>query len=236
MAIDLPGQGFTQCGARHRCGLDAMAEDILALCLAQDLNPYAIIGHSAGAAIALRLSEMMPDTPRIVGINAALDTFQGVAGVLFPVLAKAIAALPMAASLFSATMSKDASVARIINGTGSTLTPEDLTLYRRLVASSTHVNATLNMMAQWKLEPLIERLPKIKAETVLVVGDRDTAVPHMTSIKAAGTLPNAVAVVLKGLGHLAHEQDAATVAKPILQTLAMQHHSTTTRTHEANTT
>ena len=31
VAIDLPGQGFTQLGARHRCGLDPMAQDIAAL-------------------------------------------------------------------------------------------------------------------------------------------------------------------------------------------------------------
>jgi len=32
VVIDLPGQGFTKLGAQQRCGLDAMAEDILTLC------------------------------------------------------------------------------------------------------------------------------------------------------------------------------------------------------------
>ena len=220
IAIDLPGQGFTQLGAQQRCGLDSMAEDLLALCRAENMRPDAIIGHSAGAAIALRMSELTTEfAPRIIGINAALDTFKGVAGVLFPFLAKAIAALPLAADLFSATSANDASVARIIKGTGSSLPLEDLEFYRRLVASRVHVNSTLQMMAQWKLEPLLERLPKIAAPTLLIAADRDTAVPPATSEKAAARMPTARFQLLKGLGHLAHEEDANAVAQLILHDL-----------------
>ena len=64
-----------------------MAEDMAALLAAQDWAPQAIIGHSAGAALALRLAEILPQTPRaIVGLNAALGNFDGLAGVLFPSL------------------------------------------------------------------------------------------------------------------------------------------------------
>lgn len=220
VAIDLPGQGFTQLGAQHRCSLGAMAEDILALCRAEQLHPTTLIGHSAGAAIALRMAELMPQpTPNIIGINAALDTFNGLAGVLFPFLAKTIAALPLAADLFSARASNSKAVERIIKGTGSTLAPADLAFYRALVASSVHVNGTLNMMAQWKLEPLLSRLPQNTARTLLITGDRDTAVPPVTSQKAAARMPNAKHIALPNLGHLAHEEDAATVAALILDEL-----------------
>ena len=53
IAIDLPGQGFTKLGNRNRCGLDPMTEDILALLATLKVTPQMIIGHSAGAAIAL---------------------------------------------------------------------------------------------------------------------------------------------------------------------------------------
>jgi len=55
VAVDLPGQGFTQMGAQQRCGLDHMAEDLLSLVRNQGWQPKAVIGHSAGAAIALRM-------------------------------------------------------------------------------------------------------------------------------------------------------------------------------------
>lgn len=219
IAVDLPGQGFTQLGAQQRCGLDPMAEDLMSLCHAQDIVPDIIIGHSAGAAIALRMAEMMhPSPPQVIGINAALGTFEGVAGVLFPFLAKTIALLPMASSLFSATSSGQ-SVDRIIRGTGSTLPPEDLTYYRRLVASSSHVNATLQMMAQWELDPLLKRLPQNTARTLFITGTADTAVPPVTSQKAAAQMPNASHITLPRLGHLAHEEDARTVADLILDFL-----------------
>ena len=219
MAVDLPGQGFTQCGAQKRCGLDAMAEDLLSLCRSEKLEPRAIIGHSAGAAIALRMAEQMSPSPDVIGINAALDTFQGVAGVLFPLMAKTIAMLPMAANMFSATAANTQSVARILKGTGSTLPPADIELYRRLVANPSHVNATLQMMAQWELEPLLTRLAKQHAHALFITGDADTAVPPTVSKKAAARMPDARCVSLAGLGHLAHEEDAAAVAAPLLDFL-----------------
>ncbi len=213
VAVDLPGQGFTQLGAQQRCGLDPMAEDLLALCRSEVLMPDAIIGHSAGAAIALRMAEMMaPAPPDVIGINAALGNFDGVAGVLFPVLAKTIAMVPMAANLFSATTSSRQSIERIIRGTGSVLPAQDIALYRRLVADPSHVSATLQMIAQWKLDPLLKRLPQNAARTLLIVAENDTAVPPEISRKAAALMPDATCVTLPGLGHLAHEEDAGAVA------------------------
>lgn len=219
VAIDLPGQGFTRLGAQQRCGLDAMAKDIAALCAAEDLHPDVIIGHSAGAAIALRMAEDMP-VAGVIGINAALDTFQGIAGILFPALAKTIAATPLAASFFSATASHGNSVARIIQGTGSTLSPEGLSYYRRLVASRSHVQATLLMMAQWKLDPLLARLPHNTVKTLLIAADGDKAVPPETSRKAKGLMPNARCIMLPKLGHLAQEEDTETIAAHVLAELA----------------
>ena len=46
-----------------RLGLDAMAEDLAALLADQGWQPQAIIGHSAGAALALRLAETLPVRP-----------------------------------------------------------------------------------------------------------------------------------------------------------------------------
>lgn len=224
IAIDLPGQGFTKLGAQQRCGLDPMAEDILALCTAEKLRPDAIIGHSAGAVIALRMAELLaPTPPQIIGINAALEPFAGVAGVLFPILAKTIAAVPLVSDFFSATTSMGTGVERILKGTGSNLQPADISYYKRLVASRSHVNATLQMMAQWKLDALIDGLPDNQVQTYLIAADNDLAVPPSTSQKAVAKMPHARGHVLSGLGHLAHEEDARRVAELILEALAPSH-------------
>ena len=212
IAIDLPGQGFTQLGAQQRCSLNTMAEDIISLCRNEGIQPNTIIGHSAGAAIALRISELEPEfSKRIIGINAALDTFKGVAGALFPFLAKTIAAVPFATDFFRMQAAKGNAIERIIKGTGSNLSQGDLNFYSRLLASQSHVNATLQMMAQWQLEPLIERLPKNLISTLLIAGGHDSAVPPNTSKKAAAQMPNARYTIIPNLGHLAHEERAGGV-------------------------
>ena len=219
VALDLPGQGFTRLGARHRCGLDPMAKDIASLCLQQGWQPDAIIGHSAGGALALRLSQTLlsprGQRPRIIGINPALDTFDGIAGVLFPAMAKMLAAIPFTASLFSATSSSPGRIKALIGSTGSELSPAGLDFYQRLVASRDHVDATLLMMSQWSLDPLTSDLPSLTSPALFVVGERDGTVPVRVSYGAAQRMPDAVVKELPDLGHLVHEEAPDLVAAQI---------------------
>ncbi|MEO1639679.1 MAG: alpha/beta fold hydrolase BchO [Pseudomonadota bacterium] len=210
--MDLPGQGFTQMGAQQRCGLDHMAEDLLALIRHEGWKPTQVVGHSAGTAIALRLWELgLRPTDGIVGINAALGQFRGVAGWLFPLMAKALAVTPFSASIFASTTTRG-SVRNLIAGTGSTLAPEGLELYYKLATDKGHVDATLSMMAQWELEGLLARLSDILAPVHLIVAENDTAVPVDVGINAAERFPKARLTRVSGLGHLAHEEDGAKIA------------------------
>jgi magnesium chelatase accessory protein len=220
VAVDLPGQGFSQLGARARCGLDHMATDLWALTQSQGWQPTAIIGHSAGAAIALRMTEIAggPLCP-VIGINAALGTFKGVAGWLFPALAKVLSLTPFTAGLFAAATT-DTTVRNLLRGTGSQLDPAGTAFYHRLASDAGHVDGTLTMMSQWRLDGLLRRLPAIRVPVVLITGSNDTAVPPSTSVAAARLIPNARVVDLPGLGHLAHEEDPSAVAEIIQNVLA----------------
>jgi magnesium chelatase accessory protein len=212
VAVDLPGQGFTQMGAQQRCGLDHMATDLLSLVRNQGWSPDIVVGHSAGAAIALRMWELgMQPRTGIVGINAALGNFKGVAGWLFPMMAKALAVTPFTASLFSKTTTRS-SVRNLIEGTGSTLDDRGIDLYYRLATDKGHVDATLSMMAQWSLDGLMARLGKIDVPVHLISGLADKAVPPEVSRDAVKRLPKGKLTELPGLGHLAHEEDPAAIA------------------------
>lgn len=215
VAVDLPGQGFTRPGAQQRLGLVAMAEDLLRLCDTERWQPAALIGHSAGGAIALEMARHMDPAPPVIGINAALSEFKGVAGVVFPVLAKALAMTPWVASIFTATSARPGSVSRLIEGTGSRLPPEDLAHYRTLVSDKAHVDGTLGMMAQWDLRDLLASLRGHPSPTLLIATDRDKAVPPSTSRNAAQQMPEGAFMLLEGLGHLAHEEDAPRIAAEI---------------------
>ncbi|TCP58672.1 putative magnesium chelatase accessory protein, partial [Rhodovulum bhavnagarense] len=119
VALDLPGQGFTRMGARQRCGIDGMSKDIAALVDSEGLLPDVIIGHSAGAALGLRMLRDLKRPPKaLVGINAALENFKGMAGFLFPLMARLMALNPFSASEVSRWLGNAAGVGAIIGGTG----------------------------------------------------------------------------------------------------------------------
>ena len=213
VAPDLPGHGFTRMGTRQRQGLDHMAADLSALLAQEGLAPDLIAGHSAGGAVALRLATLLTRRPAgVLGINAALSPFPGMAGWLFPMMAKALAASPLTALAVSATSSQ-ASLRSLLRGTGSEIGEAGVTLYRRLVADPGHVEGTLAMMSQWKLDRLISDLPSIDLPVLLLAAGNDRAVPPDVSRDAAALLPRARVEELPGLGHLAHEESPGTVAQ-----------------------
>jgi magnesium chelatase accessory protein len=216
--VDLPGQGFTRLGARHRCGLDAMAEDLARLIRQEAWAPMAYIGHSAGAAIALRLAELAP--PRaVIGLNAALGQFEGVAGWLFPMMAKLLAAAPFVAQIFSRLAGNPAKVATLLTSTGSTIDATGQALYLQLLRMPSHVDATLAMMSQWTLEGLLDRLPQQTTPCLLITAANDRAVPPAKSSNAAARMPHARWHDVAGLGHLLHEEAPQIVAPLILDFL-----------------
>lgn len=220
LAPDLPGQGFSA-GNPRRYTLACLAEDVAALCAAEDFAPQVAVGHSAGAAIALRLA-LDADAPprRVVSLNGALTPFEGMAGVLFPSLARLLALTPLAGRIFARTASAPGAVRGLIEGTGSRIDARGLALYRRLVTDPGHVEATLGMMARWDLAPLAADLPRLAVPVTLAVGLRDRAVPPEATRALAGRLRAARLVEFPALGHLMHEEAPEEIAALILAAAA----------------
>jgi magnesium chelatase accessory protein len=202
---DLPGHGLSAKGFAGRLGLDAMAQDLWTLSDTLQIQPQAIIGHSAGAAIGLRMAELRP-VPHIIALNAALGEFDGAAAFLFPIIAKGLATLPFAATAITAFFGRPGTVERILTGTGSPLDAEGRAQYLRLVRDPDHVTGALGMMADWRLQPLLNRLPETKTKVTLIASEGDRAVPPQVSIDAAKRIPGAKLHLLPKLGHLAHEE------------------------------
>lgn len=216
---DLPGQGCTRAAGRNRFGLDPMAEDIATLCDALGATPAFAIGHSAGAAIALRLADLIP-LRGVVGLNAALGSFEGAAGVMFPLLARVLAVTPFIPHVVSRLWGNPTTVNRLLASTGSPLDAAGQAQYLALVRDAAHVDGTLGMMAQWRLDGLMARLPTLATPTLLIAATGDKAVPARVSADAARHMPAATYAEVPGHGHLLHEEAPALTAGLILPWLA----------------
>lgn len=216
---DLPGHGYTRPGNRARLGLDAMAEDLARLMARLGETPAAIVGHSAGAAIALRMAETMP-LRGVIGINAALGHFEGLAGLVFPAMARALALMPFVPTAFARLAGTPRQVASLITSTGSRIDAAGEDMYRRLVARPDHVEGALGMMSQWRLDGLLARLPALATPTLLIVADDDRTVAPAVSARAAERMPRARLLRLPAGGHLVHESHAAEVDRAIRSFLA----------------
>jgi magnesium chelatase accessory protein len=171
-----------------------------------------VVGHSAGVAIALRLALDGLPLQRVTGINAALLPLPGLAGSLFSPAAKLLALNPLVPHFFSWHAASPAAMQRLINSTGSKLDATGTRLYQQLVTNPGHVAGALAMMARWDLPGLARQLPQVQVPLHLIVGAQDATVPPADATRAQALVRDCMVSTLAGLGHLAHEEDAAAVA------------------------
>ncbi|MEM7056013.1 MAG: alpha/beta fold hydrolase BchO [Pseudomonadota bacterium] len=213
IALDLPGHGFTRIQSRRQCSLPAMGGAIAEFLKALDLQPNMLIGHSAGTAIALRsvLSDGV-STERVIGFNPALTPFRGVAGVVFPPLAKLLALNPFVPWMFASLPGSRTQARRLIDSTGSNIDARGHALYARLFTRSDHVDGALAMMALWDLDPLLKALPNLDTPIDLYVGEGDQMVPPKEAIGLGRTIDRITTHKVPSLGHLMHEEEPQTFA------------------------
>ena len=217
VAPDLPGHGFTDPLPSRRLSLPGMAEAVAGLVEMLGIAPRVAAGHSAGAAVLCRMClDGAIDPGLLVAFNGALKPFPGPAAFLFPTMARMLFLNPVTPRFFAWTADR-AAVQRLIDGTGSRLDREGLDLYKRLFAKSGHVAGALGMMANWDLEALDRDLPRLRQHTVLVVGGEDRAILPETGFAVRDRLPDARVELMRGLGHLAHEEAPERVAEIVLR-------------------
>jgi magnesium chelatase accessory protein len=203
---DLPGHGFSSRGRRSALTLPAVAAALGELLRALEAAPALLVGHSAGAAIAAEMALEGHARPcAIVAFNGAILPFPGLAGQIFPSLAKLLALNPLVPRALAWGADRRAVDALMEQG-GREIDATGRALYRRLLASPGHVEAALQMLAVWDLPPLVRRLPRLGCRLELVYGEEDRAVPPSVAAEVAARAPHARLSPLPGLGHLAHEQ------------------------------
>ena len=213
VAPDLPGHGRTRLGSGQRSSLDCMTADITLLMDTEYAVPKLVVGHSAGGAIAVRLSETLSPRGHIL-INPALSPFTGPAGWAFPALAKGLVATPFAADVITGLVGRPRRIAALLDATGSEINEEIFERYLALARDSQHIRGTLKMMAAWDVRNLASKLEGIKDNTLCLLGANDGTVPIAEAKRSLASIQQDRISVLQG-GHLLHEEHPKDVAKII---------------------
>ena len=213
IAPDLPGHGFTSTPSSSGLSLRGMAGLVDALLQKLDQKPEIVVGHSAGAAILAAMALQGLSRPRIlIALNGALLPMRG--SGLFAPLARLLFLNPLAPRIFSWRAEDTRATRRLLEGTGSHIDEAGIEFYARLFRKSGHVAATLGMMANWELDWLEKRLPRLEMPLLLVAGRNDKAVPVSQARDLAARLPTARLMEIDG-GHLVHEERPNAVAELI---------------------
>lgn len=211
LALDLPGHGFTAMPATDGLTLDGMARLIGGVLTRLGFEPALAVGHSAGAAILVAMTDAALIRPRaIVALNGALRPIRGAS--LFSPLAKLLFLNPLAPKLFALRALNSKATRRLLEGTGSRIDQRGVELYERLFRKSGHVAGALGMMANWDLGPLARRMARLVTPLVLVSAVNDRAVPPDDAAAIAAGAGSARVLALDFGGHLVHEEEPERIA------------------------
>lgn len=217
-AMDLPRHGFTRGHPPEAMSLPRMASEIAGLNAQLGLSPDIIIGHSAGAALALQLALDHAYRGPVVGLNSALRPFPGPAAQIFPAVAKLLFVNPLVPRIFSKMTTFGREAERFLyRSTGSQIDTEGIACYEALFGNSRHTGGALAMMANWDLPTLKTRMHELTNPILLVHSDRDAAIPLDWAREAHTCLPTSELEALNDLGHLAHEEDPERVLAAIIR-------------------
>ena len=207
LAIDLPGHGFSSLANNEGMSLPGMAHSIGHLLTHLKWPVDAFIGHSAGAAIAAQMvldQQLKPGV--LIGINPAWLPLPGWAGLLFPPAAKLLAMSRLVPHWFARQASSVGMLDKLLQSTGSQLDQRGKDLYAQLVASPSHAQGALKMMAAWDLSLGEHKLKQLHCPVRMLIGDNDITVPPEQANQALTLLDDAQCVHWAGYGHLVHEE------------------------------
>ena len=220
-APDLPGHGFTLTPSAQPLSLPAVAAALADWMRARGVAPSLVVGHSAGAALAVRLAldDAVPAS-LIVSVNGALLPIGGPVGRLFLPIARLLSTNPLVVPAFASWASGRSAARRLLASTGSRIDADGERCYAHLIADRSHVAGALRLMASWDLAPLQAALPGLASPLLLIAALGDRTLPPSHAARVHALVPNSRHVTLPALGHLAHEEDAGAVAGAVMRAWA----------------
>jgi len=214
IALDLPGHGFSEPPRGLRLTLPFVSKRVGVALQQEGILPEIVCGHSAGAAVLARMILDDRITPRVlISLNGAFFPFKGMAGALFPPMARLLFINPIMPWFLAGQAQRIRNVERLLQSQGDPLSQADVDLYARLLRYPGHIEGAMAMMAHWELRPLLDDLHDLSVPLHAIAGDRDRSVAPSDADEICHYVPNGTVHHLVGVGHLAHEHDPERVAQ-----------------------
>lgn len=223
-ALDLPGHGFTSPPPDSRLTPEGMRDDLAAAMEAFECDPEVLVGHSAGAALALMIAAQRSRPARLVlGVNPSLARPERMP---MPRWIETFARPFVRAGAFAqfwATIGRSpAMLRRVLVSTGSPTTADQRTCYARIASSPSHVHAALTMMVQWDDAAVARAFGLVgrgAQQVVLLAGDRDRWIPVPVIQRVAARISGAEVRTFDA-GHLGPEERPGDIARLITRLTA----------------
>jgi magnesium chelatase accessory protein len=216
---DLPGHGFTGAPDRRLLTLPGMARACGALLTSLGLSPVLAAGHSAGAAILIRMAldgHCAPST-RLVGVNPALLPPPALYRELFAPFMHRLATTRLVSAPAAALARRDGVVASLLRASRTSVTPGNRWLYEQMLAAEPRVHDVLTMMAGWSLTGLVADMPRLTLPLHLVAGTRDPWIALDDLRALARRTPGCTLDTMPG-GHLLQEEHPVAIAQLLAET------------------
>ena len=196
--------------AQRYATLDGYAQDVVAICQALQLREVVLVGHSAGATVAMLAATQAPDcitATILLNISPHFLNEPGYYGGferadLGQMLAEMRANYVQWASTF-ATM--------LVGQHAAPALSHELATY----ATQVHPALAIQWVELAFLGDYRPLLPQLRAPTLLLQCTDDPAVPEEVSAYLLAHLPGAILVTLAATGHCPHLTDPAEVAAAI---------------------
>jgi 2-succinyl-6-hydroxy-2,4-cyclohexadiene-1-carboxylate synthase len=209
VAVDLPGHGRSPVPSRPEdARLPRVADALVAVLDRLGLERADWLGYSLGGRAALHVALAHPARVGRLVLESASP------GIADPAARAALAADDEA---LAASLERDGLAAFVDRWTAQPLfasqarLPADVRARERagrLAQSAAGLAAALRAMGVGTQEPLLERLPALRAPTLLVAGAEDRAYCEHAAAMAA-RLPDARTAVVPGAGHTVHLESPA---------------------------
>lgn len=218
---DFPGHGRSAMPPFDRLTLDAFARGVASLCSAIGVAPTVLVGHSAGAAVALQCAAdgAFPTLRHVVGVNAALAAVPWTELPACAALVRTTFGAPLALDLVRRLAARPGTVPGLLRSAGGRVPDDVIARYAALFREPGHAVAAYGMTVNWRLAPLLSRLPALPVPTTFLVGSDDRWTPSTVSARAARAMPRATVRAIDGAGHLVPEERPDAVATAILAVL-----------------